>query len=149
MVSSCETVLRLETARRSVFAFQGIHFAGHLHDDLSLRVLYSAADVFVLPSRQDNLPNTGVEALACGTPVVAFGVCGLPDVVTHQRTGYLAKPFDPEDLAAGIQWVLSDDARRKELSINARQCATERFSYSVVSEQYRQVYAEAMANQRM
>lgn len=126
-----------------------IHFAGHLHDDLSLRVLYSAADVFVLPSRQDNLPNTGVEALACGTPVVAFDVCGLPDIVTHQETGYLARPFDPEDLAAGIQWVLADEARRSELSRRARQVAVERFSYPVVASQYLDAYRDALENQGM
>lgn len=88
-----------------------IHYAGHLHDDLSLRGLYSAADVFVLPSRQDNLPNTGIEAMACGTSVVAFNVGGLPDIVQHQETGWLACPFDTEDLASGIEFVVSDSDR--------------------------------------
>jgi len=87
-----------------------IHYTVHRHDDLSLRALYSAADAMVIPSRQDNLPNTGVEAHACATPVMAFNTGGLPDIVEHQRTGYLAKAFDTEDLAHGIAWVLAQRA---------------------------------------
>ena len=109
-----------------------IHYTGHLHDDLSLRILYSAADAMMIPSRQDNLPNTGVEALACGTPVIAFDTCGLPDIVTHQETGWLAKAFDTEDLARGIQWVLGDAARHIMLSRQARRYAVDKFATSVV-----------------
>lgn len=108
-----------------------IHYTGHLHDDLSLRALYSAADALVVPSRQDNLPNTAVEAQACGTPVVAFNIGGLPDIVEHQCTGYLAKPFETEDLAVGIRWVLEENLRKQ-----SRELAVERFSKSVVARQY-------------
>lgn len=121
-----------------------IHYTGHLHDDLSLRALYSAADVMLIPSRQDNLPNTGVESLSCGTPVVAFDVCGLPDIVQHQHTGYLAKPFDTEDFAHGIQWVLADSQRYNTLSQQARDRAETRFAAPVVAAQYLAVYANAM-----
>lgn len=89
-----------------------VHYTGHLHDDVSLRALYSAADVLVVPSRQDNLPNIAVEAHSCGTPVVAFNIGGLPDIVEHKSTGYLAKAFETEDLAAGIRWVLGDQSPR-------------------------------------
>jgi glycosyltransferase involved in cell wall biosynthesis len=121
-----------------------VHYTGHLHDDLSLRVLYSAADAMVIPSRQDNLPNTGVEALACGTPVIAFDVCGLPDVVTHRETGWLAKPFEAEDLAEGMVWVLGGDERLSALKERARQDAVERFSYPVISAQYLSVYDQVL-----
>lgn len=124
-----------------------IHYTGHLHDDLSLRVLYSAADAMMIPSRQDNLPNTGVEALACGTPVIAFDTCGLSDIVTHQQTGWLAKAFDNEDLACGIQWVLGDVKRHAELSQQARLDAVTRFSYPIVAKQYQQIYEQAIKNQ--
>lgn len=83
-----------------------IHYTGHLHDDVSMCLLYSAINAFILPSRIDNLPNTGVEACACGTPVVAFDIGGIPDIVDHKITGYLARAFDPRDLAQGIEWVL-------------------------------------------
>lgn len=119
-----------------------VHYAGHLHDDLSLRALYSAADALVVPSRQDNLPNTGVEAHACGTPVVAFDIGGLPDIVEHQHSGYLARVFDVEDLAEGIYWVLRE-SESAQLGKNARQKTVETFSYPVVAEQYLRVYEQA------
>lgn len=119
------------------------HYLGHLHDDLALRVLYSAVDAFVIPSRQDNLPNTGLEALACGTPVVAFATGGLPDIVTHQNNGYLAEPFLPESLACGIAWVLNDRERHAVLCQNARECAVTRYAPGVVTASYRKVYERA------
>ena len=124
-----------------------VHYLGHLHDDLSLRVLYSAADVMVVPSRQEAFGQTASEAHACGTPVIAFDTCGLPDIVSHMETGYLARPFDTEDLAAGIEWVLADYSRQEELSRNARDMAVERFSDAVVVPQYLAIYEKAIAEQ--
>lgn len=123
-----------------------VHYVGHLHDDLSLRVLYSAADVMIVPSRKEAFGQTASEALACGTPVVAFGATGLLDVVRHQQTGYLAKAFDAEDLAKGLQWVLEDSERYAQLSAQARDDAVSRFSYQAVAQQYINVYRQAMLN---
>ena len=120
-----------------------VHYTGHLHDDLSLRALYSAADALVVPSRQDNLPNTAVEAQACGRPVVAFDVGGLPDIVEHQRTGYLARAFDVADLAAGLRWVLGQTAApRDDLRQHTRAQAVARFSNAVVAEKYLTMYGK-------
>jgi len=122
-----------------------VHYTGHLHDDVSLRLLYSAADAMVIPSRQDNLPNTGVEAHACGTPVVAFNACGLPDIVEHHKTGYLAKTFDPVDLANGLHWVLNDATRLASLGHAARTRAVQLWSYETVAAQYMSVYQAVIA----
>jgi glycosyltransferase involved in cell wall biosynthesis len=121
-----------------------LHYSGHLHDDLSLRVLYSAADAVIIPSRIDNLPNIGVEAMACGTPVVAFDTCGLPDIVTHQQTGWLAKAFDAEELARGIQWVLADENRHSQLCLASRESAVQRYAYPVVAAQYKDLYEQVL-----
>lgn len=125
-----------------------VNYLGHVHDDLSLRVIYSAADALVIPSRRDNLPNTGVEAHACGVPVVAFDTCGLPDIVRHKETGYLAKAFDPEDLARGIAWVVSDAERNRTLGLAAREDAVARYSYPAVAGQYLEVYKKVIASAR-
>ncbi|NDY42303.1 glycosyltransferase [Dissulfurirhabdus thermomarina] len=124
-----------------------VHYIGHLHDDISLCLLYNAADVLVIPSRQDNLPNTGVESLACGTPVVAFDTCGLPDIVEHKRTGYLARAFDTEDLAEGISWVLVDRERHRMLRTHARAAAVSRFSEKVIIPRYIDWYKQAQEEQ--
>ncbi len=118
---------------------------GHLNDDATLALLYSAADVMVLPSRQDNLPQTGVESQSCGCPLVTFNASGLPDLLEHQKTGYIAKAFDVDDLANGIQWVISDSARQQQLSREARARALRLWSPSIVIAQYLTVYQRAMA----
>ena len=117
-----------------------IRFMGQLSDDVSLAGLYAAADVMVVPSRQENLANTIMEAMACGTPVVAFGIGGNGDLVDNRVSGYLAKPFEPVDLAAGIAWVLGDAARLAELSAAARAKCERTFSLDVVCGQYENLY---------
>jgi glycosyltransferase involved in cell wall biosynthesis len=121
-----------------------VHYTGHLHDDLSLRALYSAADAMVIPSRQDNLPNTGLEAHACGTPVVAFNTGGLPDIVDDRVTGALAESFDPASLAVSIRWVLEDTTRRRALGAAARCRAEDLWDPVRVVGLYTEVYRNAI-----
>lgn len=130
--------------RNEPFIGYPIHWMGHVHDDWSLALLYSAADVVVVPSRQENLPQTGTEAQACGTPVVAFNTAGFPDVVEHGATGYLAQPYIAEDLAQGIHWVLRNADRYTKLSAAARTRAVSLWAPEIVVPQYLAVYKEAI-----
>ena len=119
--------------------------AGSISDQSKLARLYNFADVMCVPSRMDNLPNTAVEATACGVPVVAFDIGGLPDIVCHKRTGYLANPFDCSDFAHGIEWVFEQlESSDIDLKQNARKRATEIFSEKVVSAQYIKVYEDIL-----
>lgn len=134
--------------RRSTFFYQtdtSVHHFGALGDDISLTLLYSAADVFIAPSEEDNLPNTVMESLACGTPCVTFRIGGMPDMIEHQINGYLAQPFEPGDLAMGIKWVLSDKERLKALRASARAKAVAEFSYRMQAARYRRLYESVLA----
>jgi len=117
-----------------------IHWMGHVHDDPTLVLLYNAADVVIVPSRQENLPQSGTEAHACGTPVVAFNVTGLTDVVRNKETGYLAKPFDTSDLANGIIWVLDNKERYISLSKEARSRAVRNWSQEIIVPKYLSIF---------
>jgi len=117
-----------------------IHYLGRLNDDIALALLYSAADVFLAPSVQDNLPNTVMESLACGTPCVAFDIGGMSDMIQHQQNGYLAKPFDVNDLAKGITWVLEDEERLKKLGSNSRDKVEQKFTLEIQANNYLSVY---------
>lgn len=116
------------------------HWMGHLFDDASLAMLYSAADVTVVPSRVESFGQTASEAMACGCPVVAFNTTGLKDVVTHMETGYLAQAFDPMDLAKGISLLTSDDLLQKTLAKNARGRAVNLWSMEKVAHQLQTLY---------
>ena len=120
-----------------------IHYTGHIHDDATLRLLYSSADVMAVPSRQEAFGQTASEAHACGTPVVAFDTSGLPDIVSHQQNGYLALAFDAVDFAQGISWVLEQRGNGR-LRQAARDHAVGRFSPDVVVPQYLEVYRQAL-----
>jgi glycosyltransferase involved in cell wall biosynthesis len=118
-----------------------IHYSGSVQDDLRLRLLYAAADVMVVPSRQEAFGQTASEAQACGTPVVAFATGGLVDIVDDRVSGALAEPFDPASLAAAIRWVLEDPLRRRTLGVAARQRAERLWDPKRVAQMYADLYA--------
>ena len=115
-------------------------YTGYLHDEQSLAFLYSSADVMVVPSKYEGFGQTVSESMACGTPVVAFDATGPSDTIDHQKNGYLAEPYTPEDLARGISWILEDRERRKNLSKQAREKAKNEFSLEVAANRYKDVY---------
>lgn len=120
-----------------------IKYLGAIHDDKKLALLYSVADVMVVPSLQENLSNAIMESMACGTPVVAFNIGGNPDMIDHKVNGYLAKPFDPIDLAEGIRWVLSS-SNHDEIRNNTRKKIVDCFDKYIVGNRYIELYKEIL-----
>ena len=118
---------------------------GVLRGTKALSMAYSLADLFVLPSAEDNLPNTVLESLACGTPVVGFAIGGVPDMVIPGVTGYLAQPLDVQDLATNILKGLK--LPQPQARARSRELAEQRYSLSAQAEGYRDLY-EAMGKQR-
>ena len=119
-------------------------YVGSFADNISLKILYSAADVMISPSVQENLSNMIMESMSCGTPVVAFNIGGNPDMIDHKQIGYLTEPFNTNDLAKGIDWILEDNERRKALSLNARQKVLENFDSKIVIPKYIELYKDIL-----
>ncbi len=116
-----------------------VRHLGILTSDTQIVAAYNEAAVMVVPSMEDNLPNTVIEALACGTPVLAFRTGGIPEMIDHEQNGYLADAGSAEQLADGLYWLLThpDPAQLRQ---NARQSAKERFSEPVVAGQFYDLY---------
>ncbi len=121
-----------------------VRFLGVLKDETVLRQAYSAADITVLSSIQENLPNSIMESMACGTPVVAFNIGGIPQLIDHNVNGYLATPYEPSELAEGLRVILSDDARRLQLSTWARTKIETTFDTGIITRQYQALYKELL-----
>lgn len=127
---------------------QKAYYLGHLHDDISLRLLYCAADLLVAPSLQENLSNSIMESLSCGTPVVGFDIGGNPDLIDHQECGYLAQPYEPLDLANGIRWVLKHP-NPNMLAAQARNKILAEFDAPLVAKRYLDLYSQVIGNRML
>jgi glycosyltransferase involved in cell wall biosynthesis len=117
-----------------------IHELGVIKDEKTLIDLYNASDIYVAPSIQDNLPNTVAESIACGTPVVAFRVGGMPDMIEHMKNGYLAELNSYKDLAIGIITLMNDPGLINEMKTKCREKALKLFDNNEVANRYLRVY---------
>jgi glycosyltransferase involved in cell wall biosynthesis len=118
---------------------------GYVRDPQRQALIYSAADIFVMPSLEDNLPQTGLEAMACGTPVVAFETGGVPDYVHHERTGLLAKLGDTADLAHQISRLVNRTEERRRLAVNARELLVREFHHHKQAAKYISFYRDVLS----
>lgn len=116
---------------------------GRLTDPASIAKAYAAAHVFVIPSIEDNLPNTVMESLSCGTPVVGFNTGGIPEMVVHQKTGYIATSKSASDLAKGIYWTLFQ-SEYQQLCDASRAKVLSSYAEQVVADKYIQVYKQVL-----
>lgn len=117
---------------------------GYVSEEQKIVDVYNAADVFVLPSLEDNLPNTIMEAMACGVPCVGFKVGGIPEMIDHKRNGYVAAYCDAADLAEGIGWVLAAN-EDGTLGREAVKKVAHSYSQTRVALHYIEVYNHALA----
>ena len=117
---------------------------GYVSDAKKIVNIYNASDLFVLPSLSENLPNTIMEAMACGVPCIGFNVGGIPEEIDHKVNGYVAEYKNTNDLAKGIHWVL-DEADYHQLSKEAENKVSRCYSQQAVAMKYLEVYEQALA----
>jgi len=147
----CRETGRAENWRLAVFGADAgpdestvgipVTYLGSVRSESDLPTAYRAADLFALPSLQDNLPNTVVEAMACGKPVVGFRAGGLATMIANGKTGRLAEPFSPESLAAALC-----DAMKASSSIQSSQDCRQEFEHTYAWPGPAQRYAELYAD---
>jgi len=115
------------------------HFLGYIKNEETMTRVYSAASLYVTPSLEENLPNTIMEALACGTPCVGFRIGGIPEMIDHLENGYIAEYKSAESLAEGIRWVLKQNTDGR-LSAAARQKVLREYDEKLVAKKYIELY---------
>ena len=118
------------------------HEFGFVDSKEKHRLIYSAADLFVLPSREDNQPQTGLESMACGTPVVGFRAGGVPEYVRHGKTGLVATMGDEVEMAGQIRRLINDQTLRSRLAQNARRMIESEFTAELQAKRYIELYAD-------
>ncbi|MCL1937784.1 MAG: glycosyltransferase family 4 protein [Candidatus Azobacteroides sp.] len=120
-----------------------IHTLHYISSESELADVYSSVDAFVIPSLEDNLPNTIMESMACGTPCIGFEAGGISEMIDHKINGYVAKYQSTEDLAQGIYWTLFE-ANYERLSHQARQKVLDCYSEDAIAKQYIHLYQQSV-----
>jgi glycosyltransferase involved in cell wall biosynthesis len=126
-----------------------VRFVPFTRDPAQVARFYQAADLYLHPARADTFPNTVLEALACGTPVVATAVGGIPEQVEEGESGALAPPGDPAALAAATLRLLNDDDRRAQMGRHAAAVARRRYDLGRFIDDVWRWYGEALADWRV
>ena len=122
-----------------------VHYLGKISEPQQMVKVYNAADMIVVPSLEDNLPNTIMEAMACGTPAVGFATGGIPEMINHKVNGYVAELKSSESLAEGIGWVIRENFLGK-ISELARKKVLDSYSEKVITTQYGKLYEILLKN---
>jgi len=117
---------------------------GYLENERLQSLAYSAADLFLFPTRADNLPLVLQESMACGTPMISFDIGGVSDLVRPEVTGYLAKPEDAQDFCDGIVELLEDWATRRRMEQNCRAIAVKEYSLELQAKRYINLYQQVL-----
>lgn len=117
-----------------------IYELGRINNEAKLAQVYSAADIFVMPSLEENLGQTCLEAMACGVPVIGTNVGGTPDMIKSGKTGILVNPGSAEALAQAIDWMMSHPREREEMGVSGRKLVEEKFAFPIQAKRYVQVY---------
>jgi glycosyltransferase involved in cell wall biosynthesis len=124
------------------------HHLGFVDNERMLAAVYSAADLFVIPSVQDNLPNTVLEAMACGTPALGFAVGGIPDMIRPGITGELVSPKDVKALGASILRLLNEPTQLAEMSHQCRRTVLAEYPLALQARRYADFYREILSKRR-
>jgi glycosyltransferase involved in cell wall biosynthesis len=126
--------------KRKIYCF------GKILDEKKIAKLLNSCDIIVIPSLIDNLPLIGIEAQACGLPIVTFDGNGVEDLVVHKHNGYLAKLYNVKDLAKGIDWTLGN-LKKRNLSKNSIDHINKKCNPSVIRQKYIKLYKKILDNQ--
>jgi glycosyltransferase involved in cell wall biosynthesis len=120
----------------------------HIYEEAKMAEYFAASDLLLYPTLADNCPLVVLEAMACGTPVIAFNTGGVPELVDHMKTGYVAEYKNSADLANGVELFLSDDDFRENTGILAREKVEDKFTLDQQVENYLKLYAQILDKTR-